>query len=129
DVTEPAGRLAGAAEAAAVLESLGIGDERARTMGRSNVFQLAADVAEEQDRSAAARTARRDVEAERRRSRSAAHPADTNRPVLRGIELAVPVVAALGAIPALTASLWNHGQAGIERATAIAVAAATSLPV
>ena len=50
EVTHAAGRLAGSAEAAAVLESIGVGDERARRLDQANVFRLAAEIAERQDR-------------------------------------------------------------------------------
>ncbi|HXJ64147.1 MAG TPA: hypothetical protein VNN79_10370 [Actinomycetota bacterium] len=128
EVTAQAGRLAGAAEAASVLESMGIGDERAKTMGRANVFRLAAEVVEEQDRSPAALAGRARVEARLRSDRVAGHRAP-GRAALRGAAIAVPVVASFAASTVLTASLWNDGPAGIERATAIGLAAATSLPV
>jgi hypothetical protein len=128
DVTRRAGRLAGSAEAAAALESLGLGDDRARAMNRANLFRLASDLFEEQDRSPAAQDARSDVESERRRARAGAHGAGP-RTAARAVAVAVPVTASLAAIPILTGSLWNGGPAAIDRATAVGIAAATSLPV
>jgi len=92
------------------------------------VFRLAAEVAEEQERSPAALSARAQVEAKLRRSRVASHR-PVARPVAASIAVAVPVVASLAAATLLTAPLWNDGPAGIERATAVALGAMTSLPV
>ncbi len=125
DVTRRAGRLSGSAEAAAVLESMGIGDDQARAMERANVFRLATDVVAEQDRSPALGAAS-EVERKRRRARTA--PAGAH-PVAGAIAIAVPLAASLAAIPILTGTLWNGGQAAIARATAVGIGAAASFTV
>jgi hypothetical protein len=125
EVTEAAGRLAGSAEAAATLESIGAGDERARRLERANVFRLAAEVAERQDQGDAAEV-RGAVEAERRRARIEAKEAAGRRAGRRGAALALALAIAVGCIPLLTGPLWTAGQPGDERATAIALAVAAS---
>jgi hypothetical protein len=125
EVSEAAGRLAGSAEAAATLESIGAGDERARRLNRANVFRLAAEVALLQDGDDAAE-ARRAVEAERRRVRIEAKESAGRRPGRRGAALALPLAIAVGCIPLLSGQLWTTGRTGVERATAIALAVAAS---
>jgi hypothetical protein len=129
EVTRNAGRLAGSAEAAAVLEFTGIGDERARRMGRANLFRLAAEVAENQEHDPEALEAVREVEAERRRVRSSVRASAAAHPLRTGIALALPIAAADGAIAILSAQQWTGGQPAIERTTAIGLAVVTSIPI
>jgi hypothetical protein len=62
-VTEQTGRLESPAEAAAVLESIGLGDADAAAMGYENVFLLALEVYEHQFGDEDARMRRAEVEA------------------------------------------------------------------
>jgi hypothetical protein len=128
EVTQATGRLAGSAEAAAALESLGVGDERARRLGLSNVFRLAAEVADLQDRLAQAFDARRAVERRRREKRAARHEASGRHSGRRTTPTAVPIAGAVLAIALLTGPLWTRDQAA-ERAVATPLAVAASICV
>ncbi len=131
DVTNRAGRLEGPAEAAAVLESIGVNDDRAQRMGRDSVFGLADEVAGYQREVPAAVEQRASVETALREKRARPHsrralgPPRT-RTLVRGLAFAVPLVSPLGAALLLTGPLWTGPGTDIPRATAIGVAIVAS---
>ncbi|HEX9376469.1 MAG TPA: hypothetical protein VGB19_09550 [Actinomycetota bacterium] len=126
DVTNRAGRLEGPAEAAAVLESIGVDDDRARGMGRDGVLRLAIDIAEYQRGAPEAVERWSAVETGLREERARPHSrralgGSRIRMVLRGLASAAPLTAPLGAALLLTGSLWTGPGTDIPRATAIAL--------
>jgi len=134
DVTEQTGRLESPAEAVAVLESIGLTDDDARTMGYADVFALGLDVFEHQASDGRMIAQRIEVE-ERYRAEDLERHEPTNllaflpRFFGKGFTFGAPMVLMVFAVLILLYSLWAYFYFDIPRGTSIAVGTVASYMV
>lgn len=126
EVTEQTGRLESPAEAAAVLESLGLGDDAARDLGYPDIFLLGLEVFEHQSSDEAIGVRRREVESiyraeELERRKPSALGGFLPRFFAKGFTFGAPMAMMLFSVLVLLYSLWAYFFFEVPRGTAIAV--------
>lgn len=126
EVTRQTGRLESPAEAVAVLESMGITDDRAVELGYGDVFLLGLDVFEFQSSDPEARRKRMEVEERYRdedleRMRPSRLIGFLPRFFAKGFTFGAPMALMIFAVLILLYSLWAYFYFDVPRGTSIAV--------
>ncbi|MDP9341580.1 MAG: hypothetical protein M3Q23_05625 [Actinomycetota bacterium] len=128
-ITDWAGRLEGPAEAAALIESLHVKDDRGRPLAPEQAHELGTLVFEHQTLDPPASRRAIEVEESRRRAwlerRAALGVAGPSRQPA----LVLPAVLVLASVPVLTLPWWTGGRAAPAKATAIGLGALAATAV